>query len=91
MKKMMKRSLAIAISLMMVFAMTACGSEKKDSGFRTPKLFDSITKKTGLHMDFELEDEDTKMDFYTKKDNVYMDYDIDTMLYCSMHCCGGNK
>jgi len=21
----------------------------------------------------------------------YMDYDIDTMLYCSMHCCGGNK
>ena len=77
MKKMMKRSLAIAISLMMVLAMTACGSEKKDDEFRTPKLFDSITKKTGLHMDFELEDEDTKMDFYTKKDNVYMDYDID--------------
>lgn len=77
MKKMMKRSLAIAISLMMVFAMTACGSEKKEGGFRTPKLFDSINKKTGLHMDFELEDEDTKMDFYTKKDNVYMDYDID--------------
>ena len=20
-----------------------------------------------------------------------MDYDIDTMLYCSMHCCGGTN
>lgn len=78
MKRWMKRSIAVVCSLLMVIGMTACGKEaKKDDEFRTPKLFDSITKKTGLHMDFEIEDEETKMDFYTKKDSLYMDYEID--------------
>ena len=79
MKELAKRSAAFILCLLLTAGLCACGgnTEKKSEEFRTPKIFEDITEKTGIHMEVEMEEEGTEMELYRKKDNLYVDYEDD--------------
>ncbi len=81
MKQFRKRSWALALSLIMVISMTACGSGDDQKGgeeLRTPKLLSEINEKKGIHMDFSIDEGEEgdviDMEMYRKKDDIYVDY-----------------
>ena len=80
MKTLLKRSAAVMLCVFLAAGLCACGtsSDKKESGqFRTPEIFKDITEKSGIHMEVVMEDDDTELEFYRKKDNIYVDYKDD--------------